>query len=235
MGSSQYRPDTWFDRYIGTEMSFGDGSTWRLNTKIHEFENQESQQVCDDDEIESEARALFLCAKVAGDGPFNAVIKMRMQVPWTNTDNDTPEDRAQQAGSTFNISFFTEVEALDRLTETECSVAPALLSHKDEKQTDDEWVPGGYKRSILMEHVPGSCLKFEYSGMSDGEKNRVRSAFKIAWQEAIECGCYHDHEDLENLVWDSDGNVCYLVDWEWWDPANKTHVWTDDRFGNWGL
>lgn len=73
--------DIWFDdaEYIGLEVSFPSGSIWKLQTKIREHAYQESQRDCEELGLNSEARGLFTCSKVSGDGPATAVIKIRLQ------------------------------------------------------------------------------------------------------------------------------------------------------------
>lgn len=76
-----FKPDYWFDdnEYIGSEVSSPTGSMWKLETKIHEHSYFESQEDCEELDIQSEARGMFLCSKVPGDGPPTAVIKTNLQ------------------------------------------------------------------------------------------------------------------------------------------------------------
>jgi hypothetical protein len=71
----------WFadDEYIGAEVSFPDGSAWKLSSKTREHAYYESQTDCEDFGIQSEARGVFVCSKLSGDGPPAAVIKIRLQ------------------------------------------------------------------------------------------------------------------------------------------------------------
>ncbi|KAJ5726258.1 uncharacterized protein N7483_007615 [Penicillium malachiteum] len=235
MGSSQIRQGTWLNRYLGTDVSFSNGTTWRVQAKLDEKVIQESRSVCEDEDIGCEAIGVFQCANVAGAGPPNAIIKMFIHIPWQDTVNDPACDRAAQAGKNHNVTFSEELQAVKALTEADCSSTPAFFASKTEIQAFDEWVPGGYKRFILMEHLPGySCWAGDYYQMPPAEKDRLRTAFKTAWLEAIQVGFRHAGPELCNILWDSQRNKCYLVDWMWWDSAYND-AWEDSRFIEWGL
>ena len=105
------------------------------------------------------------------------------RIPWFKTVMKRPDIRAQQAIIDSPPSFNSEIEALSFLTKTRCSSTPFLLSWKEEKQTYNEWVPGGYKLSILMEKLPGSDPSgLFFSGeMCRHERDCLRKAFKEAW------------------------------------------------------
>lgn len=72
---------TWFDEdeYIGTEVPFPSGSVWRLDTKIREHSYYETQKDCEELDIQSEARGVFIGSNVSGHGPATAIIKIRLQ------------------------------------------------------------------------------------------------------------------------------------------------------------
>jgi hypothetical protein len=76
-------PDVpWFgDSFIGSEVSFTkpDPSTWRLKEKISENADHETEEGARKLEMVSEARAVFICSRVDGPLPQEAVIKIRMQ------------------------------------------------------------------------------------------------------------------------------------------------------------
>ncbi|GIJ99439.1 hypothetical protein Aspvir_001571 [Aspergillus viridinutans] len=175
----------WFDddEYIGAEISFPSGSVWKLSSKIREHDYYEAQADCELFGIQSEARGVFVCSKVSGNGPPTAVIKIRLQIPWFKTARKRPEVRAEQATLEFPSSWNSEIEALSHLTKARCSSTPSLFAWKADTQTHNEWVPGGYKLSILMEKLPGSDPSdlFITSQMPLVERDRLRMAFKAAW------------------------------------------------------
>ncbi|KAJ5710967.1 hypothetical protein N7488_005123 [Penicillium malachiteum] len=228
---------TWFPkgRWIGKEITFPDDTTWRLDRLIFERITPETTSICEIDEVESEARGVFLATRMHGFGPNRAIIKVRLQIPQTNTEDEPAHVRAEQAVETFRDSFFSELEGLTHMRTARCSSAPMILSHLTQKQADHEPVPNGYKRSILMEEVPGSCLAGKYHRFSMAEQNRVRAAFKMAWKDAIKCGLVHGDETIDNILWDSDSSKCYIVDWEWWDRVTQPTAWSDARYVAWNL
>lgn len=101
---------------------------------------------------------------------------------------------------------------MSRLTEAGCSRTPALLSHKVEKQSYEEWVPGGYKLYILMAELPGCAPEVLYfSGqMPLQERDSLRRAFKASWLETVQCGLRHTDKGIRNLIWDREGNKWYV-------------------------
>ncbi|KAJ5738478.1 hypothetical protein N7493_001633 [Penicillium malachiteum] len=240
MASHPSEESKWFPNglWIGKKIRFPDDSIWRYDSCVSESEAQETTSMCEIDEVESEARAVFLASRMHGFGPNRAIIKVRLQlarIPQTGTEDEPAVVRADQAVETFRDSFFSELEGLTHMRTARCSSAPMILSHLTQKQADYEPVPNGYKRFILMEEVPGSSLAGKYHRFSMAEQNRVRAAFKIAWKDAIKCGLVHGDERIDNLIWDSDASKCYLVDWEWWDRVIQPIAWNDTRFLAWDL
>ena len=78
---------------------------------------------------------------------------------------------------------FGKIEALSALTKARCSSAPSFLEWVAEQQSDDEWIPGGFKLFILMERLPGIDPSdgFINKQMDRSERDAVRAAFKTAW------------------------------------------------------
>lgn len=81
MGHEANNCDIWFDddEYIGSEICFPAGSTWKLQTKLREHAYQEDQRDYEELQVHSEARGIFICSKVSGDGPPTAIIKIWLQ------------------------------------------------------------------------------------------------------------------------------------------------------------
>lgn len=105
------------------------------------------------------------------------------RIPWFKTATKRPDIRAKQAIRQIPSSFNREIEALHHLTQQQCSSTPGLFPWKADEQTDKEWVPGGYKLSILMERLPGfdPSDSFLTGQMSIQERHCLREAFKAAW------------------------------------------------------
>ncbi|KAL5342195.1 hypothetical protein BJX70DRAFT_410871 [Aspergillus crustosus] len=227
----------WFDDddYVGAKFSFPSGSVWKIDSKISEHEYYETQADVEECGIDCEARGSFLCSNVSGPGPSTAVIKIRLQIPWWKTAYKKPAVRARQARSGPTFSFQREIEALDLLEKARCSCVPYLLGSKEEEQTQEEWVPGGYKLILLMKQVPGHDPSKTWNKMPRAERDDLRAAFKESWLETMSCGMQHMDPSLNNLIWDKEGNKCYLIDWERWSAPLEDGIWKNTLFLRWNL
>jgi hypothetical protein len=106
------------------------------------------------------------------------------RIPYQGTEFSSRETRAGQASREIARVAKTELDALKQLTEAECSSAPTLLNHKQEKQTDDMLVPQGYILYILMNRLPGVPLG-KFWLMNEAERHDIREAFKVAYEYVI--------------------------------------------------
>ncbi|KAH8804583.1 hypothetical protein F5884DRAFT_859207 [Xylogone sp. PMI_703] len=192
----------WFEdeKFLGSEISFPD-STWRLETKLSEHEYYEGERSAKIG-LGSEARAVFLCSKLTGSGPEQAIIKIRMQIPWIGTVTEQPHVRAKQATKELISPSRREVEALTILTRAKCSSSPTLFSWECEEQDGHMWVPGGYILYILMEKLPGIEPTQFYNQMDRKERDDLRASFKEAWLECVASGVVHGDHGIRNLLWD---------------------------------
>ncbi|XRM43565.1 hypothetical protein ABZX51_006731 [Aspergillus tubingensis] len=173
---------TWFEDndYIGLEVAFPGGSTWKIERKIREVEVLHTQDDYEDLNCTSQARATFECSKVAGNGPPTALIKIHMQIPLYRTATQGPSERAKQADPEIPHLASNEIEALTILTQAKCSSSPYLIDSMNRQQTDG-WVPGGYIHYIVMEMLPGVTVCDQYLLMERKERDELREAFKKAW------------------------------------------------------
>ncbi|CAK41072.1 uncharacterized protein An12g02300 [Aspergillus niger] len=202
---------TWFDDndYIGLELAFPGGSTWKIERKIKEAENLHTQGEYEIWKCTSQARATFVCSKVAGNGPPTALIKIHMQIPFFKTATEEPSERAKQADPEIPHLASSEVKALTILTESKCSSSPYLIDSMHRQQTDG-WVPGGYIHYNAMEMLPGVTVCDHYDGMERQERDELRKAFKKAW--------------------------IYLIDFEnFHPPTSKSKIWRDIQYIGWHL
>ncbi|PYI02598.1 hypothetical protein BO78DRAFT_351264 [Aspergillus sclerotiicarbonarius CBS 121057] len=229
---------TWFDDddYIGLELAFPKGSTWKLDKKIQEHEDIYGQTDHEEGGIISEARAAFIGSKVSGEGPSTAVIKIHMQIPWWGSAGKKPSIRAKQAISDTPSRGEMEVEALSTLTTAGCSSAPSLIDWMQREQTQDQWVPGGYIHFVVMEMVPGVDVSSVWNRMERDERDELRAAFKKSWLECTACGVISRDSGLQNLLWDRARKKCYLIDWEMYRPARqRDRAWSDRNYIRWNL
>lgn len=72
-----------------------------------------------------------------------------------------------------------EIDNLERLTKGNCSCTPHLIDSHIFRQTEDEFIPGGYISVVLMEKVPGHNL-MNFDEFPLEKRNRVRIAFAKA-------------------------------------------------------
>ncbi|KAL1979309.1 hypothetical protein VTN96DRAFT_6229 [Rasamsonia emersonii] len=229
---------TWFDedRWIGSEVTFGEPhpSRWRLNRKLAESEDCATESDVKECMMASEARGVFVCSSI-DDPTQEAVVKIRMQIPYFSTAFKSRQARARQAEPDMRVTSQREVSALEHLTAVGCSSTPALFAWKHETQGDDDWIPGGYIDYILMEKLPGTSPGYWSGVMKREERDQLRRAFKEAWQECVACGRVHQDRGIRNLVWDREKQKCYIVDWEEWSEATDEDVWRDTQYIAWNL
>lgn len=72
-----------------------------------------------------------------------------------------------------------EIDNLKRLTKGNCSCTPHLIDSYIFRQTEDEFIPGGYLSVVLMEKVPGHNLT-NFDKFPLEKRNQVRIAFAKA-------------------------------------------------------
>lgn len=178
-------------------------STWLLREQISENDKVETQSFCGEMDIISEARAVFICSKIEGDGPEEAMIKVFMQygeefvplfqericirvyislipfrVPCMGTEKLSADRRSQQRGSSESADF--EAGGLRMVTRAKCSSTPKLLAVKKTTQPKAWWIPGGYLAFVAMTKVPG--IKIErIEDLCSQEQEEMKQSFKKAW------------------------------------------------------
>lgn len=121
----------------------------------------------------------FLCHKV-GALPQSAFIRIYSQVPIEGTQFLSPEVRAQQAVPPYQHS---EVIALKRFKEGNCTVVPNLLGYSETIQGQDGLVPRGYITYLVWNKVPGESLSGELFWSFDKPKrDLIRRKFRAAYE-----------------------------------------------------
>ncbi|OOF97596.1 hypothetical protein ASPCADRAFT_514520 [Aspergillus carbonarius ITEM 5010] len=161
--------------------------------------------------------------KIAGNGPSTAVIKIHMQIPYWESATKKPSVRATQAVPELPFRGKRGVEALSILTRPGCSSAPSLIDWMYRRQSNDEW-------------VPGINVSLIFDSLDRRERDNLRRAFKKAWLECISCGVEHGDSGSRNILWDREGQKCYLIDFEHFDrPTSKTMIWRDVNYIVWNM
>ncbi|RJE25699.1 hypothetical protein PHISCL_01962 [Aspergillus sclerotialis] len=227
----------WFDsdQWIGSEITFNyHNSKWRLDEKLNEAADYDESDMVKEGILDSEARGTFACTNIH-DQSQQAIIKIRMQIPYFNTAFKARKKRAEQANADMRFATKREIEVLEYLTKAGCSSSPAFLASKHETQDEDGWVPGGYLDYILMEKIPGVRPPYWTGGMDRWERDCLREAFKEAWLECVKCGRLNRDEAIRNLLWDSKKRKCYIVDWEDWVESTEKDLSRDTLYIGWNL
>ncbi|KAK2754653.1 hypothetical protein FQN54_006786 [Arachnomyces sp. PD_36] len=207
-------------------------STWQLKEQISENFDQSTQIEFQDFDMIPEVRGVFICSKVSGNGPKEAVMKVIMQIPWKGTEMQPAEKRKLQRG--MSESVYVEALALERLTRARCSSTPMLLGNKVVKQAEDMWVPGGYLGFIVMTRLPGVTIPC-INRLSEQEAREMARSFKKAWFECHEAGVVPIDHGLWNLLWDAKHKKCYIVDFGEWIPSSDFGPWYDELLLGWNL
>lgn len=96
----------WFRGFIGMKVEFPK-SNWILSKQISEHAHSYTQEECQDLDAISEARAVFFCSKVDGDGPQEAVMKAFMQS--VSIIFKTSRFTASREPSSSNISYLSRI------------------------------------------------------------------------------------------------------------------------------
>ena len=104
----------------------------------------------------------------------------RHRVPHIGTVTKLAGERAKQATTDLHPTAVDEIDALDILTQAGCSSTPTLLVWKQEKQTEHDWIPGGYIVYVLMNKFPGIQVPW-ITHLCAEEQQAFHDAFKKAW------------------------------------------------------
>lgn len=167
---------------------------------------------------------------------------MGHRIPFKTFLDANADDRAKEAGLPFAEETEMELQVLRRATDMECEHTPRLLSWKEEKQTWDMWVPGGYIVFILMSKLPGIRLSrsiFNDQFYSLEKRNQIREAFRVALTSFFRLRSEPMDSKLENLIWDQATGRCYMIDFEDCQDVAPypEHVsrWDDAEWFLWGL
>jgi hypothetical protein len=102
-------------------------------------------------------------------------------VPHKGTETRSARERAKQAQTIPEVGTQNEIEALQILTQAGCSSSPTLLALKQENQSVDMWLPGGYIVYILMNKLPGIHID-RIESLPRLERDELRKSFKNAWK-----------------------------------------------------
>ncbi|EDU47626.1 predicted protein [Pyrenophora tritici-repentis Pt-1C-BFP] len=136
-----------------------------------------------------------------------------------------------------------EMNALKLFVEFNCQYVPHLLSSWEgpmPEGLDEQAMPGGFLKIILMNKLPGESL--DYTTFWDKDKKTrkaIRRAFKVALMEVRKCVLNLHDTTLRNLVWDEKEKKWYVINFQHYRSLRgvpgEERAWTNSQYGLEGL
>lgn len=121
----------------------------------------------------------FLC-HLAEDANQIAFMRIYQQIPITGTEGADHDILARQA---VPPGVCGELESFKLLQTRRCNAVPSFLGYAESTQGDDDLVPGGYIRYLVLEKVPGEPLTKEFFwSLDDTARKDIRSKFRVAYE-----------------------------------------------------
>ncbi|EEP78733.1 predicted protein [Uncinocarpus reesii 1704] len=178
----------WFDdTWIGHLVHFSEPqpSAWILQKKLSEHAVFPKKGYAEEYRVPAEIKAVFVCSKLGGPGPLEAVLKIWMQlsstsVPLTKRDIFMGGDIADWERGLECDSGIGEQIALERLTQGQCTSTPHFIASKAAVQDGSMRFPGGFMYYLLMTKLPGIQVE-SFKSLSNRERSELRGAFQRAW------------------------------------------------------
>lgn len=157
---------------------------WRVLEALSELEHQRGKDQVR--EGNPSYAALKLSCEDARDPSIQALMRVYLQIPCTNTEFMESTTRATQAMK-FNPMELDAHQALSKDKRTS-TFTPALLGYGESQQDQSGLVPGGFLTYVVWEFVPGLQLG-DLSGnatafwqLPRAERDLIRTAFKETLQ-----------------------------------------------------
>ncbi|CRG91072.1 hypothetical protein PISL3812_08120 [Talaromyces islandicus] len=141
----------WNSRVISFTNDKHEDETWTTGNKIQEKCRPEVSRLSSPVNTVPEASATFQCFNHARHTSGN--LKIVIQMPYSGSESEPWQSRAEQATSKLSDPLRAELESLIRRKHNSGSAAPMLFLWKVEKQTSAMPVPGGYVVYILTDHI----------------------------------------------------------------------------------
>ncbi|PYI04667.1 hypothetical protein BO78DRAFT_398782 [Aspergillus sclerotiicarbonarius CBS 121057] len=224
---------SWFDsKWIGKIVHFETPSySWRITAKLQEYETRYLQSEFKLCGFYSEASCAFVCEDL--EGSAQAIMKIRMQIPYIEEDPNSSIPSSEQALTGLSGHTEREIKALRGLTKAGCSCTPHYITSKHEDQGAGDCIPGGFLEYLVMEKVEGIKLSHDILDRLDAQRQiKLREAFRSSYLECHRCGFINLNPNPENLIWNAAKAKCYIVNWESWCKKAK---WSNGEFRWWGL
>lgn len=186
-----------------------ENTEWTIIDKLEQENFQQDEEDFSYGYVPSFACAIFLVRNSVNDQ--EAFMRVYQQIPIKGTEFSSPEERAQQAVS----SFHGEFEAMKAFHEKESTITPALLGYKEESQDTQGIVPGGYVIQFVFERVPGVPLAEDrilpgfgaplhsFFQKAESERIEIRKQFDEGYRKLQELGWEPAYPWANNLIWDA--------------------------------
>ena len=154
---------------------------WEIEKIINEYDNQMDQK-----DVRQDApsyAAIKLSCSAFGEST-QAMMRVYVQIPYTNTELEDTATRAQQAMS-YKPEELRAYQILGK-DRWASKFTPSLLGYQESKQNDSGLVPGGFLTYIVWQIVPGLQLG-DYAGDATWfwdsikertERDLIRALFK---------------------------------------------------------
>ncbi|KAB8276888.1 hypothetical protein BDV30DRAFT_205537 [Aspergillus minisclerotigenes] len=228
--------NTFFEGYEGQEVHFQVGpSTWILTGLIKERNSQVDAEGFYKDKTIGGAYGTFLCHSFT-DPNQRGVMKVFKQIPYQGSEYGTAGQRAGQASQDLDYYITSQLEALRILTVSGCQSTPCILSMQIERQNTTDSVPNGYIVFLLLNHLPGVQLsKAIFWAFEDTVRERIRQAFRVAWEDCVKSGVVPVLQNIEHVFWNEAANKAYLIGFRMSEKARIQDVWRDTRWIAWGM
>ncbi|KAJ5640552.1 hypothetical protein N7528_000177 [Penicillium herquei] len=161
-------------------------------------------------------------------------IRVYVQVPYTNTELDDPDVRAEQA-----VDFEPkELKAYKMMTSDESvsQFTPNLLGFEKAKQGDSGLVPGGFQITIAWQHLagirfggPDLLSESAFWTLEKSQRDRIRIQFENQFMEMIRLGIFPEATEADNLLFDKTSGKLYWINF--YDAIFKKNViWSKSWF-----
>ncbi|KAM5491880.1 hypothetical protein MaudMau93_001628 [Microsporum audouinii] len=235
MGRDRYTPNWIGNLFDNYKVKCPDGSIWRFDEKISE--KSLDIQGADPNYVVAESQAVYHCHQTKGPSiGVEAIVKVRMQVPFTYPTSSDPFVRSCEACVGVAAPTATEVAALEHFTKKDCTVVPRLLHCIRSYQDIYMPVPGSYIIFLIIEKCPGVELT-DFWDYDEAKRKKIRDAFRKNYTELLSCFADPADPGLRNIIYDEQENKCWFIDHE------QTYILKDETpmmfyekdFVYWGL
>ncbi|OJJ32891.1 hypothetical protein ASPWEDRAFT_42929 [Aspergillus wentii DTO 134E9] len=225
----------WFEQnWIGQIIECENSTSWKIVQKLGEHETRWTQDDFEKSKFYSQSCCIFVCEDMKNS--TEAIMKVRMQIPYEGSRYHSPERRASQAEPDQRGQSSREIKALDILSKAECFCTPKLRGWKHETQSCNDLVPGGFLDYTVMERLEGKTLSpWWVDSLNDDHKQKLQTAFKTSYIECLNLNFLNLDHRAQNLIWNEEKGICYIIDWESWIQANSYTDWNDDIYSMWDL